>query len=136
MALGDGFAEALKARGGNDFAAMFGTVFDDLYERLRDDVIAEVRAEVQRAGFEQMVAALRNLQPPVVNVPAPQVHVAAPNVTVEPSIDVMPADVVVNVPPVATNTIIDQPRAMRIVRDKDGKIIGAEPIDQTRRTTR
>jgi len=117
MALGDGFAEAIRqatsSEGTDALTAMFGSFFtrmaDDLYTRLREDVIAEVRAEVQRANV------------------TPVVHVAAPNVTVAPP-QVLAGDIEVSVPKAPAPTVKIEPRKhIRIIRDESsGQITGAE----------
>ena len=127
--LGAGFADALKeASKGVDLAAMFERAFtqigEDLYRRLRDDVIAEVRAEVQRAEAHEATDALCAA---LANMPAPVVHVAAP--VVNPKIEVLPADVTVNTPKVDAPKVTVEPRKkIKILRDSDGKITGAETV--------
>jgi hypothetical protein len=58
-----------------------------------------------------------NVEPTPVTIEGPTVQVAAPEVTVEPKIEVKPADVKV---------VKGKPRRIRILRDRDGNIEGAE----------
>ena len=134
MALGDGFAAALRQAtdgGSGELAGMFGKLFDqmaeDLYRRLRDDIIAEVRAEVQRAEASEVVdklsTALAKIGTPVVHVEAP----APPNVTVNPpKVEVLAGDVEVNVPKSEALVTYAPHKHIEIRRNGDGQITGAD----------
>lgn len=125
MALGDGFSKALEqaANGGlnpSGLFGVFGKLFDqlgeDLYRRLRDDVIAEVRAEVQRAEATEnrLAEALAKVAPPVVHVTptAPQV---------------LAGDIEVNVPKApAPKVTVQPPKHIEIRRNGEGQITGAD----------
>lgn len=123
MALGDGFEAALRAQvgeGSGELASMFGKLFDklgeDLYRRLREDVIAEVRAEVQRteASENRLADALCNMPTPVVNVAPATAQVLA-------------GDVEVTVPKAPAPKVTIEPRKhITILRNGEGQITGAE----------
>ena len=122
--LGDGFSKALEqAAGGSNPSGMFGMfgklfeqMGEDLYRRLRDDVIAEVRAEVQRAEATEnrLAEALSNMAQPVVHVNA-----TAPQV--------LAGDVEVNVPKApAPKVTVQPPKHIEIRRNGEGQITGAD----------
>lgn len=121
--LGTGFAAAVeKASSQGDLAGMFDAAFqamaDELYRKLRADLLDEIRVEVQRAGasFPDIVAAIERIAIPTVTVEAAQ----APNVTV------MPADVTVNVP--KPSVVVERPKKQRIITDAEGHPTGIESV--------
>jgi hypothetical protein len=125
MALGEGFASAIKEVGLGDLGESLNRAFralaEDLYQRLREDLIAEVRSEVRRVGVNEattaLAGAIRQIAPPIVQVEAPTVHT-----------EVLPADVNVNVPKADAPKVTVEKKNLdiSIVRGEDGKITGAK----------
>ena len=127
--LGEGFAKALGEQGNSPLGSLLdkamSQMLDELYKSLREDIIAECRAEIQRSAQigAHLEAAIKTLGTPIVNVAAPQVTVQAPTVTN------LPADVTVNIPkPDAPKVTVEPRKKQRILRDANGMITGSETV--------
>lgn len=133
--LGAGFAAAVQqasAGAQGELARMFDTAFaamgEELYRKLRDDLIVEVRGEVQRVAgsqfAEKIAAAIEKIGTPIVHVAPAQVTVQAAKV------EVLPADVTVNVPaPPPAQIVIERPKRQKIITDAEGHPTGIESVD-------
>lgn len=122
--LGEGIAETFTKSQASALGGLFESAMaqmaEECYRRVREDMTAEVRAEVQRIGNPALIKAVADA---IRSIGAPTVNVAAPNVQV----DLPETEVTVNVPPApAPITVVERPKKLRLVRDPEGKITGVD----------